>query len=222
MAEKIRILLADDHAVLRQGMAQVLESEPDMTVIAQAENGLEAVTLARKHEPNIVLLDINMPELDGVMAAKRITTDLPETRIIILTMYRRDDYVFEAIKVGASGYLLKEAELDELLAAIRTVAEGGAVIDPAIAMRVLAELRQPKKPKKPAKPILNEHDIEILKLLVEGMSNKEIADRLSISEKTVRNRLSLIFRKLHLENRTQAALYALKEGLVEPEENEKE
>jgi DNA-binding NarL/FixJ family response regulator len=222
MAEKIRILLADDHAVLRQGMAQVLESEPDMTVIAQAENGLEAVTLARKHEPNIVLLDINMPELDGVMAAKRITADLPETRIIILTMYRRDDYVFEAIKVGASGYLLKEAELDELLAAIRTVAEGGAVIDPAIAMRVLAELRQPKKPKKPAKPILNEHDIEILKLLVEGMSNKEIADRLSISEKTVRNRLSLIFRKLHLENRTQAALYALKEGLVEPEENEKE
>lgn len=222
MAEKIRILLADDHAVLRQGMAQVLDSEPDMTVIAQAENGLEAVTLARKHEPNIVLLDINMPELDGVMAAKRITADLPETRIIILTMYRRDDYVFEAIKVGASGYLLKEAELDELLAAIRTVAEGGAVIDPAIAMRVLAELRQPKKPKKPAKPILNEHDIEILKLLVEGMSNKEIADRLSISEKTVRNRLSLIFRKLHLENRTQAALYALKEGLVEPEENEKE
>ncbi len=222
MAEKIRILLADDHAVLRQGMAQVLESEPDMTVIAQAENGLEAVTLARKHEPNIVLLDINMPELDGVMAAKRITADLPETRIIILTMYRRDDYVFEAIKVGASGYLLKEAELDELLAAIRTVAEGGAVIDPAIAMRVLAELRQPKKPEKPAKPILNERDIEILKLLVEGMSNKEIADRLSISEKTVRNRLSLIFRKLHLENRTQAALYALKEGLVEPEENEKE
>lgn len=222
MAEKIRILLADDHAVLRQGMAQVLDSEPDMTVIAQAENGLEAVTLARKHEPNIVLLDINMPELDGVMAAKRITADLPETRIIILTMYRRDDYVFEAIKVGASGYLLKEAELDELLAAIRTVAEGGAVIDPAIAMRVLAELRQPKKPEKPAKPILNERDIEILKLLVEGMSNKEIADRLSISEKTVRNRLSLIFRKLHLENRTQAALYALKEGLVEPEENEKE
>ena len=95
MAEKIRILLADDHAVLRQGMAQVLDSEPDMTVIAQAENGLEAVTLARKHEPNIVLLDINMPELDGVMAAKRITADLPETRIIILTMYRRDDYVFE-------------------------------------------------------------------------------------------------------------------------------
>jgi DNA-binding NarL/FixJ family response regulator len=137
-------------------------------------------------------------------------------------MYRRDDYVFEAIKVGASGYLLKEVELDDLLEAIRTVAQGGAVIDPAIAMRVLAELRQPKKATKPTEPSLNERDLEVLRLLVEGLTNQDIANRLSISEKTVRNRLSLIFRKLHLENRTQAALYALKEGLAEPEDNEKE
>jgi DNA-binding NarL/FixJ family response regulator len=222
MAEKIRILLADDHNVLRQGMAQVLNSQPDMTVIAQAENGLEAVKLAQKHQPDIVLLDINMPELDGVIAAQRITAELPETGIIILTMYRRDDYVFEAIKAGARGYLLKEAELEDLLAAIRTVAQGEAVIDPAIAMRVLAELRQPKKTKKPAESGLNERDLEILRLLVEGLSNQDIANRLFISEKTVRNRLSLIFRKLHLENRTQAALYALKEGLAEPEQNKKE
>ncbi len=222
MAEKIRILLADDHNVLRQGMAQVLNSQPDMTVIAQAENGLEAVKLAQKHQPDIVLLDINMPELDGVIAAQRITAKLPETGIIILTMYRRDDYVFEAIKAGARGYLLKEAELEDLLAAIRTVAQGEAVIDPAIAMRVLAELRQPKKIKKPAESGLNERDLEILRLLVEGLSNQDIANRLFISEKTVRNRLSLIFRKLHLENRTQAALYALKEGLAEPEQNKKE
>ncbi len=222
MAEKIRILLADDHNVLRQGMAQVLNSQPDMTVIAQAENGLEAVKLAQKHRPDIVLLDINMPELDGVIAAQRITAKLPETGIIILTMYRRDDYVFEAIKAGARGYLLKDAELEDLLAAIRTVAQGEAVIDPAIAMRVLAELRQPKKTKKPAESGLNERDLEILRLLVEGLSNQDIANRLFISEKTVRNRLSLIFRKLHLENRTQAALYALKEGLAEPEQNKKE
>lgn len=222
MAEKIRILLADDHTVLRQGMAQVLNSQPDMTVIAQARNGLEAVELAQKHQPDIVLLDINMPELDGVMAAQRITAELPKTRIIILTMYRRDDYVFEAIKVGASGYLLKEVELDDLLEAIRTVAQGGAVIDPAIAMRVLAELRQPKKATKPTEPSLNERDLEVLRLLVEGLTNQDIANRLSISEKTVRNRLSLIFRKLHLENRTQAALYALKEGLAEPEDDEKD
>ncbi len=222
MAEKIRILLADDHTVLRQGMAQVLNSQPDMIVIAQAQNGLEAVELAQKHQPDIVLLDINMPELDGVMAAKRITAELPKTRIIILTMYRRDDYVFEAIKVGASGYLLKEVELDDLLEAIRTVAQGGAVIDPAIAMRVLAELRQPKKAIKPAESNLNERDLEVLRLLVEGLTNQDIGNRLSISEKTVRNRLSLIFRKLHLENRTQAALYALKEGLAEPEDNKKE
>ena len=137
-------------------------------------------------------------------------------------MYRRDDYVFEAIKVGASGYLLKEVELDDLLEAIRTVAQGGAVIDPAIAMRVLAELRQPKKATKPTESSLNERDLEVLRLLVEGLTNQDIANRLSISEKTVRNRLSLIFRKLHLENRTQAALYALKEGLAEPKDNEKE
>ena len=204
------------------GQAKMVDvgQKPDTERLAVASGSvvMRPQTLQLIIEGNIKKGDVlTVAQMAGVMAAKRITADLPETRIIILTMYRRDDYVFEAIKVGASGYLLKEAELDELLAAIRTVAEGGAVIDPAIAMRVIAELRQPKKPEKPAKPILNERDIEILKLLVEGLSN-----RLSISEKTVRNRLSLIFRKLHLENRTQAALYALKEGLVEPEENEKE
>ena len=139
MAKEIRILLADDHNVLRQGIAQVLDAQPDMTVVAQASNGEEAISLARAQRPDIALLDINMPELDGVAAARQITAELPETGVISLTMYRRDDYVFEAIKAGASGYLLKEVELDELLAAVRTVAQGEAVIDPAIASRVLAE-----------------------------------------------------------------------------------
>lgn len=220
MTHPIRILLADDHTVLRQGMAQVLESQPDMTVVAQAGDGREAVDLAQQHRPDIILMDINMPALDGVAAARHITAEQPGTGIIILTMYRRDDYVFEAIKAGASGYLLKEVELDELLASVRAVAQGEAVIDSAIASRVLAELRRPKPKPAEAEPALAERDLNILRFLAQGLTNQEIADQLSISEKTVRNRLSLVFRQLHLENRTQAALYALREGLVEQEESD--
>ncbi|MFQ5401306.1 MAG: response regulator [Anaerolineae bacterium] len=217
MPDPIRIILADDHNVLRQGMAQVLQAQPDMTVVAQAGNGREALELTRQHQPNVVLMDINMPEMDGVEAARKITARLPQTGVIILTMYRRDDYVFEAIKAGASGYLLKEVELDELLTAVRAVAGGEAVIDPAIAGRVLAEFRRPKAGKPETEP-LAERDVEILRLLAGGLSNQEIADQLHLSEKTIRNRLSLIFRQLHLKNRTQAALYAMREGLVKPDE----
>ena len=213
----IKILLADDHNVLRQGMAQVLSAQPDMQVVAQAENGRFAVTLARKHHPDVILMDINMPELDGVEASRQITAELPQTGIIILTMYRRDEYVFEAIKAGASGYLLKEVELDELLEAIRAVARHEAVIDSAIAGRVLAALRQPAATKPNQQTELAERDLDILRLLAQGMSNQEIADKLAVAEKTIRNRLSLIFRQLHLENRTQAALYALREGLISEE-----
>lgn len=215
MSEPIRILLADDHAVLRQGMAQALNMQPDMVVVAQADNGIEAVQLAQTHTPDVALLDINMPEMDGVEATQQITAVAPQTGVIILTMYRRDEYVVEAIKAGASGYLLKEIELDELLTAIRTVAQGEAVIDPAIASRVFAALRRPQRPQpSPADSDLTEREIDILRLLAEGMTNQEIASHLSLAEKTIRNRLSLIFRKLHLENRTQAVLYALREGLT--------
>ena len=217
MAEAIRLLLADDHTVLRQGMAQVLDMQPDIDVVAQADNGREAVRLVAKHRPDIVLMDINMPEMDGVKAAACVTADYPDTGVIILTMYRRDDYVFEAIKAGANGYLLKEVELDELLAAVRSVAKGEAVIDSAIASRVLAEFRRPQpSDEEKAEPDLPERDVEILRLLAQGLSNQAIADRLYIAEKTVRNRLSGIFRRLHLENRTQAALYAIQEGIAEP------
>jgi DNA-binding NarL/FixJ family response regulator len=220
MSEAIRILLADDHHVLRQGMAQVLDAQTDMLVVAQAGNGLEAVAAAEEFPPDIALLDINMPDMDGVQAAQHIGNQSPNTGIIILTMYRRDEYVFEAIKAGASGYLLKEVELDELLSAIRAVARGEAVIDPAIAGRVLAEFRRPQQQDDSAKTDLAERDVEILSLLARGLTNQKIADQLFISEKTVRNRLSLIFRQLHLENRTQAALYALREGLAEPDDRE--
>lgn len=216
MAE-IRLLLADDHTVLRQGIAQVLELQPDMTVVAQAQNGVEAVKLAQQQRPDVALLDINMPEMDGVEATRRIITESPETGIIILTMYRRDDYIFEAIKAGASGYLLKEVELSELLKAVRAVARGEAVIDAAIAGRVMAELRAEMLPtRSTAEESLAERDVDILRLLAQGQSNQEIAEQLAVSEKTVRNRLSLVFRRLHLKNRTEAALYAMRHGLVEP------
>lgn len=213
---EIRILLADDHTVLRQGMAQVLESQPDLTVVAQASTGEEAVALAEQHQPDVILMDINMPKLDGVAAAQQITTISPHIGIIILTMYRRDEYVFEAIKAGARGYLLKEVELEELLNAIRSVSLGEAVIDPAIAGRVLAELRRPRQALAAASE-LAERDLEILQLVAQGLSNQEVANKLHLAEKTIRNRLSIIFKQLHLENRTQAALYALREGLIDEE-----
>jgi len=221
--DNIRILLADDHTVLRQGIAQALELQSDMSVVAQASNGAEAVSLVEQHRPDVALLDINMPELDGVEATRQITAKWPETGVIILTMYRRDDYIFEAIKAGASGYLLKEVELSELVRAVRAVAQGEAVIDAAIAGRVMAELRAETAPAKAATDEeLAERDIEILRLLAQGHSNQEIADQLFISEKTVRNRLSLIFRRFHLKNRTEAALYAMRHGLVDPPEPTRE
>lgn len=211
--ETMRVLLADDHTVLRQGIGQVLESQDDMQVVAQASNGEEAIQLARVHKPDIALLDISMPVMDGVEATRQIKEEFPEIGIIILTMYRRDEYIFEAIKAGASGYLLKEVEMDELLAAVRSVFQGDAVIDPAIASRVLAEFRGPEPvEEKQQDHKLADRDIEILSYLAQGLSNQEIAEKLTISEKTVRNRLSLIFKQLHLKNRTEAALYALKKG----------
>lgn len=217
MNKAIRVLLADDHNVLRQGMAQALDMQPDITVIAQAENGNEAVELSQQHRPDVILMDINMPQMDGVEATRQITAVSPESNIIILTMYRRDDYVFEAIKAGASGYLLKEVELDELLAGIRAVAAGEAIIDTAVASRVLAAFRDKPDKEPDETPDLDERDRDILRLLTKGLTNQEIADQLHLAEKTIRNRLTQIFRKLHLENRSQAILYALREGLSDEE-----
>lgn len=217
MKKAIRVLLADDHNVLRQGMAQALDMQPDIIVIAQAENGNEAVELSQQHRPDVVLMDINMPQMDGVEATRQITAVSPESNIIILTMYRRDDYVFEAIKAGASGYLLKEVELNELLAGIRAVAAGEAIIDTAVAGRVLAAFRDKPDTEPDETPDLDERDLDILRLLAKGLTNQEIADQLHLAEKTIRNRLTQIFRKLHLENRSQAILYALREGLSDDE-----
>ncbi len=216
--KKIRIILADDHNVLRQGIAQVLESQEDMHVIAQASTGKEAITLIREHHPDIILLDINMPDLNGLEVTQRVTSDFPDLGVIILTMYRSDDYVFKAIEAGARGYLLKEAEMDELLAAVRNVSKGQSVIDSSLTDRVFAKLRGEIKPVQDDEiKDLPKRDLEILRLIAKGFSNKEISEQIFITEKTIRNRLSLLFQRLNIKNRTEAALFAIQKGLVEEE-----
>lgn len=222
MTKKIRILIADDHTMVRQGLSQICDAEADLEVIGQAANGAEARLLAERLRPHVVIMDINMPVLDGVQATRQITAAFPEIGVIILTMYRQDEHVFEAIKAGARAYLLKEADSDELLAAIRAVADGEALLDPAIARKMIDEFKRMQESGVSAAEAthLPPRDLDILRLVAQGMDNNAIAGRLFLSEKTVRNRLSGIFETLHVTNRTQAALYALRKGLAHLDESD--
>jgi len=210
----LSLLIVDDHRLFRQGLRQICEIKGGFLVVGEAENGREAVELALQLKPDVVLMDIQMPEMDGVEATRQITLQLPETRVIILTMYRQDNYVFEAIKAGARGYLLKDADGEDVLEAIRAVQRGEALINAAMAARVLDEFRrQSQSPEESDKAeTLNAGEREILVCLAQGMDNAAIARQLSLSEKTITNRLSDIYSKLHVNNRTQAALYALRRG----------
>ncbi|MDZ7707066.1 MAG: response regulator transcription factor [Trueperaceae bacterium] len=212
-----RLLLCDDHAMFRQGLRSILETEDDVRIIGEASTGREAVRYALETKPDVVLMDIQMPELDGVAATKAILAEDPDIRVIILTMYRQDRYVFEAIKVGARGYMLKDADAGDLISAIRRVAAGETLLNAEMAASILDEFR--KTDQLPAHPDhrireLTDREEEILRHLAQGATNQEIAAALDVSEKTVRNRLSEIFSKLRLNNRTQAALYALREGIA--------
>lgn len=213
---RVRILIADDHTMVRQGLSQICEAEPDMEVVGQAADGWQAVRLARSLDPDIVVMDINMPGQDGVEATKAITADNPRIGVLILTMYRQDRYVFEAIKAGARAYLLKDADSGELLRAIRAVAAGEALLDPSIAGKMIEEFKRLQEDALLAQGLspLTDREQDILRLVAQGHDNQEIANQLHLSEKTVRNRLSIIFDKLHVNNRTQAALYALRRGLA--------
>ena len=213
-----RILLCDDHALFRQGLKSILETEEAFRIIGEAATGREAVRYALQTRPDVVLMDIQMPDLDGVAATKAILAEQPETKVIILTMYRQDTYVFEAIKVGARGYLLKDADANDLIDAIHRVAEGETLLNAEMAASILSEFKKVKEavPDHPEHRLseLTEREVDILRLLAQGASNMQIAEALNVSEKTVRNRLSEIFSKLRLNNRTQAALYALREGIA--------
>mgnify|MGYP000545468913 CR=1 FL=1 len=221
MAGAIRILIADDHRLFRQGLRHVFEACKDIEVVGEAENGRQAVKLARRLKPDVVLMDINMPDLDGVQATHLICEFNPACRVIILTMYRQDQYVFEAIKAGARGYLLKDIDEHQLVEAIFTVQRGEALIDPSLAARLLDEFRRLSSQMSPAssQEELSEGEMQVLRLVAQGANNQTVAGRLNLSERTVANRLSEIYRKLHVNSRTQAALVALRRGWAKLEED---
>jgi DNA-binding NarL/FixJ family response regulator len=210
----IRVLLADDHAIFRDGLRAILDRQKDIVVVGEAGDGVEAVKKAAELAPDIVLMDINMPVMDGVRASRLITAQDQRVGIIILTMYREDEYVFEAIKAGAQGYVVKDARAREVLKAIRAVHRGEALIDPATATKLLEEFRRLAEEQRKELFDLNEQEIEILRLVAQGASNKEIAEALHFSEQTIKNKLSIIFQKLHVNNRAEAAASAIREGLI--------
>ena len=207
----IRILIADDHTLMRQGLRQLCEGLGGFTVVAEAENGSQALALARTAQPDVILMDIVMPDVDGVEAIRQITRETP-ARIIALTMYRQEQYMLDAIRVGARGYLLKSVDAVELIAAIEAVHRGDYLIDPLIAARVLSELHLGMPPQVPRVEPLTEGEMAVLRLVAQGVDNQDIAQALNYSVYTVANRLRTIYEKLHVTNRTQAALYALRQG----------
>lgn len=212
--EKIRVLIADDHHVVRGGLRALLETEEDIVVVGEASDGVEAVHKMRSLAPDVLLLDLVMPRKNGIEAILEIKQDQQDARILVLTSFSDDDKVFAAIKAGALGYLLKDSSPHELIQAIRDVYNGESSLHPVIARKLIRELNRPAANLPQTDEPLTEREVEVLVLVARGYSNQEIADGLVISERTVRTHVSNILSKLHLANRTQAALYALKEGLA--------
>jgi DNA-binding NarL/FixJ family response regulator len=214
MNEPITVLLVDDHAMVRQGVRAFLETQNDIAVVAEAGSGEEAVRLATEHAPDVALVDLIMPGMDGVETTRRLTTRSPRTNVVVLTSYHDDEHVFPAIRAGALSYILKEVGPDELADAVRKAAVGEAVLHPQVAARVVRELHGARRDEPNAVHDLSERELEVLKLIAEGLSNAEISNRLFISEKTTKSHVSNILSKLHLADRTQAAVYAWREGVV--------
>lgn len=209
----IRMLLVDDHAIVRKGIRALLAEIGDIEIVAEAGDGREAVAQVQATKPDVILMDLVMPVMDGIEAIQRIIVAQPAARILVLTSFAADDKVFPAIKAGALGYLLKDSEPADLVEAIRQVYRGQLSLDPTIARKVLQEIRHP--PERPPTPDpLTEREMEVLRLVAKGMTNPEIAGQLTVTEATVRSHVSHILDKLHLANRVQAALYALQEGLA--------
>lgn len=214
----IRVLLTDDHAIVRKGVRALLATEPDIQIVGEASNGAEAVTQAEALCPDVILMDLMMPKLDGIEATRQITEKIPGARVIVLTSFAADEKVFPAIKAGALGYLLKDSGPEELVRAIRQVYRGEPSLEPSIARKLLFELAQPPKQQPLTADPLTERELDVLRLLARGCSNKELALKLSVSELTVRTHVSNILSKLHLASRTQAALYALQKGITSLED----
>ena len=208
----IRVLIADDHAVVREGLRTLIDSEPGMVLVGEAADGNEAITKARDLQPDVILIDLVMPRKDGLAAISEIKNDNPDAHILVLTSFAEDDKVFPAIKAGALGYLLKDSMPQDLLQAIRDVHRGEPSLDSAIALKLMRDLNRPSGLPLAENP-LSPREVTVIKLVSQGLTNQEIADRLILSEWTVRTHVRNILGKLHLANRTQAALYALREGI---------
>lgn len=215
--ERIRVLIVDDHTLFRRGVSTLLSGREDMEVVGEAADGREAVERARDLMPDVILMDIKMPEMDGLAATKQIKAELPYVRIMMLTVSETDEDLFEAVKAGAQGYLLKNVDPDYLVACVQQVQRGEVPIAPTMAAKILRELTAPAEH---APPELTGRERQVLELLAEGLANKEIAFSLKISENTVKNHLRNILEKLHLQNRVQAALYAVKMGLAQTPEKQ--
>lgn len=217
MADTISVLLVDDHAVVRQGVKAFLVTQSDISVVGEAGSGEEAVKLAEQHVPDVILMDLIMPNLDGVEATRRVKQVSPRSQIVVLTSYHEDEHVFPALKAGALSYILKDVSADELATAIRKAAAGEAVLHSRVAARIIKELQGRRADHLNPFTELSERELEVLKLIADGMSNAEMAAKLVLSEKTIKGYVSNILSKLHLADRTQAAVFAWREGVVRKE-----
>ena len=217
MTESITVLIVDDHAVVRQGVRGYLEAQPDISIAGEAASGEEAVRLAADQVPDVVLMDLLMPGMDGVEATRRVRRVSPRSQVVVLTSYHEDVHIFPAIKAGALSYLLKDVGPDELAGAVRAAARGEAVLHPHVATRVMQELRGTRREVPNPFAELTDRELEVMHLIAEGLSNALIAERLVLSEKTVKGYVSNILSKLHLADRTQAAVFAWREGMMRPD-----
>lgn len=217
MSESISVLLVDDHAMVRQGVRAFLETQSDISVVGEVGSAEDAVRLAAQYVPDVILMDLIMPGKDGVEATRLVKQVSPRSQIVVLTSYHEDEHIFPALKAGALSYILKDISAEELASAIRKAAAGEAVLHPRVAARVIKELQGVRGDKVNPFTELSERELEVLKLIADGMSNAEMAAKLVLSEKTIKAHVSNILSKLHLVDRTQAAVYAWREGVVRKE-----
>jgi DNA-binding NarL/FixJ family response regulator len=215
MATVIRVLLADDHQVVRKGIRDFLEEDPDIEVVAEATNGEEAVRLAGEHAPDVAVLDIQMPKMNGIDATSAIKAQLPRVRVLILTAYEEDPYIFALLRAGADGYVLKNADAEEIVRAVKSVAAGGKVLDPAVAGKVMAQMTtgKPAAAGDQVEP-LSDRELDVLRLAAQGLTNKAIGHTLQISDRTVQGHLANIYGKLGVASRTEAVTTALRLGWI--------
>ncbi|HEX2738136.1 MAG TPA: response regulator transcription factor [Acidimicrobiia bacterium] len=215
----IRVVIVDDHALFRRGLDLVLSEEPDIEIVGEAGDGVEAVTRTQELLPDIVLMDVRMPRATGIDAARAIRDTLPDTKVIMLTVSEDEDDLYEAVKAGANGYLLKEVAIEEVADAVRSVARGHSLISPSMASKLLSEFnvlaRRAEERQRVMSPRLTDRELEVLKLVAKGLSNREIASELFIAENTVKNHVRNILEKLHLHSRMEAVVYAMREKLFD-------